>query len=393
MIKKLPIIRPKISIKDIILSLKLTHNKSVAADFTAVLADFWGTRNVYLTNSGIAAFYLILQALKDKSDKKEVVLPAYTAGSLVVAVRKAGLKVVLCDVSLEDFNANTQALLQAISPDTLAVVAVHMFGVPIGDIAELKIKIPREVWLIEDCAQAMGTRILDKPVGSFGDISFFSFKRGKNFPIFGGGCIVSQNQNIAGQLEYFLSGLNQPGCLNGLVSFAKSLGYLVGTNPYVYGLGFPLISHFKETVPSSDFSVKKLDYFEAGLGLTLMKNVDALFLSRYKKGTVLLEGLKDVPGIVLPKIPPKTLPVFNRIPILCEDIEVLKRVEKKLWQKGIDSSRLYLEPLHHRFELGYKATDFPNAVYLARHLLTLPVYPGLTDKDLEKIIDTVRESL
>jgi dTDP-4-amino-4,6-dideoxygalactose transaminase len=393
MIKKLPIICPKISARDIILSLKLACKKSVSADFTAVLADYFGAQNVYLTNSGIAAFYLILQALKKISNKKEVVLPAYTAGSLVIAIRRAGLVPVLCDISLEDFNLDSESLYRVVSPNTLAVVAVYMFGVAIEEIIKIKENLPKDIFLLEDCCQAMGALILDKPVGSFGDTSFFSFKRGKNFPVFGGGCIASYNPDITKELEYLFSRLKQPGVFSGLARFIQALEYQIGTNPYVYGLCFPLISRFKETVPPSDFPVKKINYFEAGLGVTLMKNADALFLSRYRNGITLLEGLRDLSGIVVPKISLKTRPVFNRIPILCEDVAVLERIQRKLWRKGVDSSRMYLKPLHHKFDLGYNDKNFPNAVYLAEHLLTLPVYPSLKEKDLERIIDTIREAV
>ena len=393
MMKKLPIICPKISARDITLSLKLACKKSVGANFTAVLADYFGARNVYLTNSGIAAFYLILKALKKISNKKEMVLPAYTAGSLVIAIRRAGLVPVLCDISLEDFNLDSESLYRVVSPNTLAVVAVYMFGIAIEEIIKIKENLPQDIFLLEDCCQAMGARILDKPVGCFGDTSFFSFKRGKNLPILGGGCIASYNPDITRQLEYFFSNLKQPGWLSGLARFIQALEYQIGTNPYVYGLCFSLISRFKETVPPSDFPVKKLNSFEAGLGINLMKNADELFLSRYKNGTVLLEGLKDVPGIVVPKISPQTRPVFNRLPIICEDVAVLERIQKRLWRKGVDSSRMYLKPLHHKFALGYSDKDFPNAVYLAEHLLTLPVYPSLTEKDLERIIDTIREAV
>ena len=125
-----------------------------------------------------------------------MILPAYTAGSLIVAVKKAGLIPVLCDISLDDFNADRSSVRAAIADNTLAVVMVHMFGIPVGYIEDLKAAMPNHVFLIEDCCQAMGSRIKDKPVGFFGDIGFFSFNRGKNLSANNGGCIITRNSSL-----------------------------------------------------------------------------------------------------------------------------------------------------------------------------------------------------
>jgi perosamine synthetase len=388
MIKKLPIIRPQISLKDLVLSLKASAKKSAQPDFKSVLAEFCGRRNAYLTNSGIAAFYLGLQALKNQSDKKEVILPAYTAGSLVVAVRKAGLKPVLCDISLQDFNADIKDILNVISEQTLAVVAVHMFGIPIADIAEWRNKIPAQTWLIEDCCQAMGAMVNDTAVGRFGDLSFYSFNRGKNFTLLSGGGITSTNEELAWQINLDLQLLPEEE-IKGLAF--KIFASLIATNPYVYGLGHGFIARFKENAPPQDFAVAKLSRAQAELGAYLLAQSNPNFLARYRNGTFLLNGLKETTGIRLPKISFHVFAVFNRLPIIFEETEYLKHKEKALWNAGIETSRMYIQPLHRMFDLGYRRAEFANANYLAEHLLTLPVYPGLKPRDLERMIEVIRK--
>ncbi len=190
MIKKFPIICPAVGPCDIWRSIFLKQNSS-EKDFAALLAGSTGNKYIYLVNSGLTAFYLALLALKNHSERQEVVLPAYTAGSLVVAIKKAGLKPVLCDITLEDFNLDRKILSGVVSGNTLAVVAVHMFGIPISDISGIKQKIPSGVCLIEDCCQAEGGKVDNLEVGSFGELSFFSFNRGENFSTFGGGGIAT----------------------------------------------------------------------------------------------------------------------------------------------------------------------------------------------------------
>ena len=128
--KKMPVIGYRIPLSDLLSGLMGFVSSSSKDEFRDILSGFIKSRHVSFMNSGISAFYIALLALKKRSHRTEVVLPAYTAPSLVVAVNKAGLKPVLCDISLEDFNMDTDALLKMISSETLCVVCVHMFGMP-----------------------------------------------------------------------------------------------------------------------------------------------------------------------------------------------------------------------------------------------------------------------
>jgi len=85
-------------------------------------------------------------------------------------------------------------------------------------------------------------------------------------------------------------------------------------------------------------------------------------------------------------------PAFNRLPVVFRDLSKRERVEQKLWQEGIGTSRMYFKPLHHIFDLGYKREDFPQACFIAEHLLTLPTHPLLTDRDLDIIIKVIKNT-
>ncbi len=385
-----PIIRPEIKVSDIFHGLFRVRDNS-RIGFAAVLAELTGKEYVSLVNSGLAAFYLILLALKRCSERKEVVLPAYTAGSLVVAIKKSGLKPVLCDIAWEDFNIDRKILPGVVSRNTLAVAAVHMFGIPINDISGLKDRIPAGICLIEDCAQAQGAKIDNLAVGRFGEIAFFSFNRGKNFSLFGGGAVAVNNQVWAEKIGNIFGELKTKSIVPEFALALKMFFSVLAVNPLVYGLVNPLIACFKENVPPDDFAVEQLSGLQAGLGVVLAPSRERIFQQRHRNGEYLREGLKFVPGIRLPVISPNCYPVYNRFPVLFEDTKILESKQKQLWQAGFESSRMYLKPLHKMFELGYSSDDFPNANYLAQHLLTLPVYPSLGEKELVKIIEVIKQ--
>lgn len=391
MLAKLPIIGSPITLRNLYYALKSMHNRTASEDFTLALSKFMQSKYIYLTNSGISAFYIILKTLKEKSKKQEVILPAYTAGSLVVGVRKAGLVPVLCDISAQDFNVTADSLLNAVSGDTLAVVAVHMFGIGIRGIEDLRKRLSSDVFLIEDCAQSMGSKIKEKQLGSFSDVSFFSFGRGKNLSVYAGGCTVTSNEEIARGIEKEWKALKEESLFFELSLPLKNFAFSLAINPLIYGPFFSFVFHFKDTTPPRDFAVRKMSNFQAGLGLKIMEGAEVVFSKRCQNGLFLINALKDTKGIILPKIHDSAHFVFTRFPILFEDQGKRERIEKRLWRRGIESSRMYLRPLHLMFDLGYKKEDFPNANYFAERLVTLPVHPLVRKEDLERMVEAIKE--
>jgi len=385
MIRKFPIIRPAVTLRDIGQAIFVNWDTS-ADKFVEYITSQTNKKFVYLSDSGLAAFYLALVALKSSSERREVVIPAYTAGSLVVAVKKAGLKPVLVDISLEDFNLDCRLLAGAISHNTLAVVAVHMFGIPIHDSAALKTMIPPEVCFIEDCCQAQGGRVNDLAVGSFGQISFFSFNRGKNFSVLGGGAIATDNEALAGEIGKTLRHSPEYRVFQEFGLGEKMCFSVMGTNPYIYNWVNSLAAGFKENAPPDDFTVKRLSGLGTALGTVLMRKSADFFSARNRNGEYLFNRLKYLPGLRLAEIKPDIYPVYNRFPVLFETEENLEKKQNKLWRAGFESSRMYLSPLHKMFRLGYLPQDFPQANYFAQHLLTLPVYPALGEKELSRMI-------
>ncbi len=344
----------------------------------------------FLVNSGVAAFFLVLQALRTMNSRQEVLLPCYTAPSLVVAIHKAGLKPVCCDITLDDFNADAGDLLRRITPRTLAVVGVHMFGIPWAAAAGLRQRLPPDVFFIEDCAQAFGATLGGRPVGAFGDASFYSFNRGKNLPTYEGGCVVTSDEKLESFLREALENLGPPGLFERLDRIAKLGALIFAFRPRLYGMLVSLIARYKETRVPLDVPVSRYTSFQAAFGRRLLASSEKPFLKRQGNATALIQGLSDAKGIVLPRWAPGVHPVLNRFPIVLEDAGRVERIIRALDRRGMEASRLYGRPLHHIFDLGYAPSAFPQAVYFAERLLTLPVHPLVEERDVDVMIDVIR---
>lgn len=393
MIKKVPIIDSPIGPRDLIYAMGRAGDKFTITELEAAMSRHTGCRYAHAADSGIASLYIILKALSAASNKTEVILPAYTAGSLVVAVRKAGLRPVLADVSMKDFNADTGSIVRAVTGDTLAVVCVHMFGVEMSGIRELKGSLPAGVAVIEDCAQAMGSRIGPSPVGRFGDVAFFSFNRGKNIAACGGGCIVTDDAGISESVTRIKNSLGLARTRLEVISLLKLAAFAAAVNPYIYGTFFGIISRFKDTAPPMDFDAAEISCFDAALAISLIGRFEEYARRRNENGIFLLNALGGIGGVTVPSIPALDRPVFNRFPVVFRDHAARDAALEMLWSSGVESSRMYVRPLHHMFDLGYRREGFPNACEIARRILTLPVHPSVGRRDLARCVEAIRRAV
>ncbi len=385
MISKIPVAATPLSLSDL---LSVFGKKRSKSEFAEKLSGRFNRREIIFMSSGLAAFFVILSALKGLSDRKEVVLPAYTAPSLVVAVKKAGLKPVLTDISPATFNMDME-LLRGVDPQkTLCVAAVHMFGIPLEIPGKLREDL-KDVFIVEDCAQAFGSMLNGRHVGDMADISFFSFNRGKNLTTYSGGCVAMDRGEVAEAVKDAF--LEKSGAAGEARMLALKLAALsVAVRPVFYGPAYALLSKFKETAPPLDLEVNSYSDRQASVGLSLLERIDNLSAARYRNGMALMRELAGVEGIVLPRIPENMTPAFNRFPVVFKDLEKKDAVQRKLNSQGIETSTFYEKPLHLVFDLGYGEQAFPNASYLASRLLTLPVHPMLKEPDIARMAAVVR---
>ncbi|MDD5665318.1 MAG: DegT/DnrJ/EryC1/StrS family aminotransferase [Candidatus Omnitrophica bacterium] len=391
MMFKIPIISSSIEPSDIAYAFAGIFDAEALPAFAESLSKFYSGRDIFLLDSGVSCLEVILRCLKEDRAGNEVIIPAYAPMVIIDTVLRCGLKPVLCDISVSTFNCSYDLLLKKVSEKTLLVLAVHMFGMTMEGIDKLRALLPAGVYLVEDCAQSMGSSFRGKQSGTFSDASFFSFGRGKNISLCAGGFIASGNKGLSGKIKKYLSSLKAPGGLKQLFWFINALSVTIVVNPRVYGLMHSCAKRFKEKKQYGSSGCLKLTPSQSRLGLRLFLRRDDIFLRRYENGTFLLKNIEAAQGLVTPVIEEGAYPVFNRLPVIFNDPNKLDFIKSRLWDAGIESSSLYDMPLHHIFNLGYNREDFPMACFLARGLLTLPIYPGIKIEYLIKAAEVIKK--
>ena len=166
-------------------------------NFENNFAKFVGSKFCVSVGNGTDALEIAIMSLNLKRGS-EVIVPVNTWISTAEAIHNNGYKIVFCDINLNDYSICHQDLKKKISKNTSAIIAVHLYGNPTDMNMIKKIIKGKNIKIIEDCAQAHGSRINNKHVGTFGNIGTFSFFPGKNLGAFGdGGAIVTNSKSIA----------------------------------------------------------------------------------------------------------------------------------------------------------------------------------------------------
>ena len=165
-------------------------------NFENDFCKFTSSKYCISVGNGTDALEIAVKALKLKKNS-EIIVPVNTWISTAEAVINNGFKVVFCDVDLNDYTICVKDLKKKISNNTKAIIAVHLYGNPANMIEIKKLIKNKNIRIIEDCAQAHGTKINNTHVGTFGDFGTFSFFPGKNLGAFGdGGAIITNSRSL-----------------------------------------------------------------------------------------------------------------------------------------------------------------------------------------------------
>lgn len=362
--------------------------------FESELKHYFGVKHAFVVDSGKAALTTILRGLQAHSDRRKVIIPAYTCFSVPSAVIRAGLEVILCDVDPYTLDFKLADLHQAVDRGVLAIVAPHLLGQP-ADIETIK-KIGRSVGacVIEDAAQAMGGIHQNRTLGTQGDVGFFSFGRGKNVSAGSGGVIVTNNDQIAESVMKVYSELSTESTMAAFINLLSVAATMIFLNPRLYWLpaGLPFLG-LGETKFSMDFPVCRMGGTRAGLLWSWRKRLETSNAIRADLARQLIRGLLRSISSVQPARGEEV--TYLRLPIIMpthEDKVALCEVAK---QTGMGVSSLYPSAISEIPELkaAFSQNAFPGAKILAERLVTLPVHPLVSQGDVERIKDSVSRHL
>lgn len=359
------------------------------ADLERDLAAAMGVDTVVLTSSGRAALVVVLNALKEVApSRRAVIIPAYACYSVPAAIVRAHLQIKLCDIDPEslDFDYRHLAALAG-EPDTLCVIATHLFGVRADVRRAHELARPHGVFVIDDAAQAFGSSTADGPAGTLGDVGIFSFGRGKAVTAVDGGAIVCGSPGLADRIRHTVRQLPEPGFVHNLVTLAQSLVLLMLLRPSLYWLPASLpFLRLGQTIFSTQFPIEKMAGAAAGLLRRWQARLAAANDARWRRAA-LISG--QVPGLR------RTAAACLRLPIICASEQERDRLISAGTRAGLGFSVMYPSALNAVPQLRDRLTPraFPNAERLARCLLTVPVHPFVSANDVRLIAGVLQSAM
>lgn len=335
----------------------ITNYGSKAQQLQKKLTAFLGVENFFLFVNGHTALELALQALELEG---EVITTPFTFASTTHAIVRNGLTPVFCDIREEDFTIDANKIEALITDKTCAILPVHVYGnlCQVEQIAALAKKYNLKV--VYDAAHAFGEAYQGQPVGDFGDVSMFSFHATKVFNTIEGGGLSFQDAS----LEKKFYGLTNFGI------FGEDIVELVGANG-------------------------KMNEFQAAMGLCNLRNVSADIRKRKVLSELYDEYLAEIPEIRINHAQPGVKRNYSYYPIVIE--ESLCGVNRSqviaALQKEHIYPRKYFYPLTSEFACYEKDYDAkkatPVAYEISQRVLTLPLYPALTQEQVQKIATTL----
>lgn len=319
--------------------------------FEMAFADFSETKYCVGTGNGLDALMLILKAL-GITYGDEVIVPSNTYIATALAVTYVGAVPVFVEPDISTYNIAPDKIEEKITNRTKAIMPVHLYGQACDMDSIEKIAEKYNLYVVEDCAQAHGATYKGKVVGSFGDAAGFSFYPGKNLGALGdGGAVVTNNKELADKV--------------------RALGN--------YGSDYKY-HHIYQGYNS------RLDEIQAAFLLVKLPHLKRMNDERKRIAQRYMDGIKN-PHIVLPYVIPDADPVWHIFSVRCNRRDEL---EQYLSSKEIGTNKHYPIPMHLQkcYEnLGIKKGQLPIAEEISATQLSLPMYYGMTEKQVQYVVD------
>lgn len=349
-------IQPEIdqAIKDV-----FTKSQFIGGDpvkkFEQDFAAFFEINHCIGTANGTDSLFLILKAL-GIGPGDEVITPAFSCMPSAECISLTGATVVFADVDDQYYTLDPIDVERKITPKTKAVIAVHLYG-QAAPVTQLKTLCDNHnIHLIEDCAQAHLTKIHDKLAGTIGIASAFSFYPTKNLGAYGdAGCILTQDNTLAEKIRR----LANHGALK------KDDHEIEGTN-------------------------SRLDTIQAAILTVKLRYLKQWNAQRRAIADQYANSLKNISGLVVPAVAPVSDHTYHIYAVRSAKRDGLKN---HLHKVGIETLIHYPQALPFTSAYRYKnhsESDFPVSAMLQKEVLSLPVFPGLTNTEVTSIVDNIR---
>lgn len=325
------------------------------AAFEKAFAAYCNVGGCVGVGNGLDALMLALKAL-EIAEGDEVIVPSNTYIATALAVTYVGATPVFVEPDIRTYNIDPTKIEAAITERTKAIMPVHLYGQPCDMEPIMAVAKKYGLRIVEDCAQAHGATYKGQKIGSFGDAAGFSFYPGKNLGALGdAGATVSNDA--------------------ALVEKVRALGN--------YGSDYKYHHIYKG-------NNSRLDELQAAFLAAKLPHLDRMNENRRATAQKYLTGIQN-PAVVLPYVPENVCPVWHIFAIRCNRRAEL---EKYLNENGIGTNKHYPIPMHLQDcykDLGFHKGDFPIAEEISETELSLPMYYGMTDAEVEYVVDKVNK--
>jgi dTDP-4-amino-4,6-dideoxygalactose transaminase len=344
---------------------------SKVKQFEADFAKYLGCSHAVAVNSCTAALHLALEAVGiEQGDEVIVPTMTFTASAEVVLYFKA--KPVLVDCLPDTLNIDPDCVERAITAKTKAIIPVHFGGQPCDMDSILEIARRHKLYVIEDAAHALPSNYRGQRVGTIGDITCFSFYATKTITTGEGGMATTQNPEWAARMRMM--------SLHGISHDAWKRYTKEGS--WYYEVLYPGFKY-------------NLTDIAAAIGVEQLKKCDRFWQGRERIAHIYQKALADLQEIQLPTSREDARHAWHLF-VIQLNLERLKITRNEfieaLREQAIGTS-VHFIPLHlhpyYRDRFGYKPEDFPNASAVFDRIVSLPIYPSMTESDVEKVIEAV----
>ena len=321
--------------------------------FELNFSQFINSNSTSVSN-GTVALDLALRVL-NIGINDEVIVPTFTYVASVNAIRYVGANPILVDSDIDTWNIDTNKVVKKITKKTKAIMAVHIYGNPCNMKKLQNICSEHNLLLIEDAAEAFGSYYLNKHVGTFGDISTFSFFGNKTITTGEGGMIVSNDLSKIKKCNFLKS-----------QAVSETIEYWHDEIGYNY----------------------RMTNIQAAIGLAQLEKANSILKKKFIIANLYKEYLKDT-DIIFQTTETNSIHSYWMVAILCSTPEKLKLLRSHLLKNDIET-RPFFNPVH-SMPVFYENTKYEIANDISARGLNLPSYPDLSHEDIINICEKIKE--
>lgn len=326
-------------------------------------------------SSGTAALHLAMAALGLAQGDEVITTPISFAATANVVVLQ-GARPVFVDVEPDTLNLDAQRIEDRISDRTKAILPVHLYGQPCDMETILRVAQKYHLRVAEDAAHALGTEYRGKKVGKFSDLTCFSFYATKNITTGEGGMVTTDNGELAAKVRLL------------------SVHGITADSWQRHGDGE--FAHWDIVCPGYKYNLSDV---QASLGIHQLKRIEAFWQRRKRWVEMYNAAFQEIAEIRLIPAKGDVKHAHHLYPILIKTEElsvgrdaVLQALKEAGIGVGVHFRALHLTSFYSK-TFGFKPGDFPHAEYASERLLSLPLYPKMTEREVKRVIAKVKETL